>query len=121
MIKKEKKNVWLAEEKKDKEGKRSTREEKDGNFLEKENIWPVEEKKNERERDKIIWRRKRKKYLEMEIIWSAEEQKNEEGRGKYLGEGKSSRIGRRVERHREHCKRSSWTWKHRIKRLREAA
>ena len=41
--------------KKDKEGKRSTRKEKEGNFLEKENIWPVEEKKNERERDKIIW------------------------------------------------------------------
>ena len=57
-------------------GKRSTRKEKEGNFLEKENIWPVEEKKNERERDKIIWRRKRKKYLEMEIIWSAEEQNN---------------------------------------------
>ena len=54
---------------------------KEGNFLEKENIWPVEEKKNERERDKIIWRRKRKKYLEMEIIWSAEEKKNGEGKG----------------------------------------
>ena len=33
---------------------------KEGNFLEKEKIWPVEEKKNEREKDKIFGKEKAK-------------------------------------------------------------
>ena len=42
-------NIWLAEEKKNGEGK-------GGKHLEKENIWSMEEKKNRVGKGGIIWR-----------------------------------------------------------------